>query len=601
MQRFTSPLPVLGSDLIHSFKNANYLIDKWTKKGLLEAVWSPVVRDLAGQIIRPSPPPPVLFPQQAEACRQILELIERQRFAVCLLDGVTGSGKTEVYFRAVEQVLREGRQAIVLVPEISLALYMEGLFRSRLGERVGVFHSALSRGQRYWQWYRMGRGEIGVVVGARSALFAPLPKLGLIIVDEEHDPAYKQDTGLRYQARDAAVMRARIEGVVVVLGSGTPSVQSTHNAMSGKYLRITMPERVEKRPLPHVDIVDLKESDAATEMLSPRLLEALRQNLEAGNQAMLFLNRRGFHRLFICRACGVPLRCPNCEVSLTYHRSTDQLTCHYCGFCTNIQQRCPQCGRATLRSYGFGTEKLEQELAAHFPGARVARMDADSTRRKGEAFQILKRFSEHDVDILVGTQMITKGYDFPSVTLVGVIAADLSLSFPDFRAAERTYQLLNQVAGRAGRGDQPGRVLVQTFNPEHYAVQATVAHDYAAFYEQEKALRELLGYPPFAYLVCLRLQGNVAEKTAQRAQELAAAMRALLARWPKRGREIQILGPAESPIPKLMGKYRWQILVKGKQSNLLQRYLTEVDGLQRRLLAASGVGLVIDVDPYQMT
>lgn len=600
LRRFTTPHPVLGSEITKNFKNGRYLIDKWIQRGMLEAVWAPVFRDLAGQVISPSPPPQALFPQQNEACRRIQTLMERERFGVCLLDGVTGSGKTEVYFRAVEQVLRAGRQAIVLVPEISLAVYMEGLFRSRLGEQVGVFHSALSRGERYWQWYRMGRGEIGVVIGARSALFAPLPKLGLIIVDEEHDPAYKQETGLRYQARDAAVMRARIEGIVAILGSGTPSVQSTYNALSGKYHRVSMPERIEKRPLPDVDIVDLKEADRAAEMLTPRLLDALRRNLQAGHQAMLFLNRRGFHRLFLCRDCGQPLRCPNCEVSLTYHRSTARLTCHYCGFHTKIQQRCPQCGGANLRSYGFGTEKLEEELAAHFPEARVARMDADSTRRKGEVFRILKRFGEQDLDILLGTQMITKGYDFPRVTLVGVIAADLSLAFPDFRAAERTFQLLSQVAGRAGRGEQPGRVLVQTFNPDHYAVQATVAHDYAALYKQEKALRELLGYPPFAYLACLRLQGNVSEKTSQRAQELAAAMHAFLARWPKRGREIQILGPVEAPIPKLLGKYRWHILVKAKKANLLQRYLMEVDRLQKKVLAATGVTLVLDVDPYQM-
>ena len=494
-------------------------------------------------------------------------------------------------------------QTILLVPEIALVVYTEGLFRSRLGNRVATYHSNLSEGERFEQWMRMARGEVDLVIGARSALFAPFPRLGLIIVDEEHDPSYKQEEAPRYQGRDSAVARGKIEKALVLLGSGTPSVQSYQNALTGRYHLLSMPERIEKKPLPVIRVVDMKalpEGDRTYDMLSPALREALQGNLVRSKQAMLFLNRRGFHRVHLCRFCGTSLRCPNCDLALIHHLRETRLACHYCGFHTGPPRLCPACGKEGMRAYGFGTEKLEQELKGLYPGARTARMDRDTTGRKGETYRILKRFGEGELDILVGTQMITKGYDFPNVTLVGVISADSSLAFPDFRSAERTFQLLSQVAGRAGRGDQRGDVIIQSLNPDHYAVTAAQSHDYPTFFQRERELRELLGYPPYSYMACLRFRGNSAQETADMAQRVGSEMNGVLARWPRKGKEIQVLGPAEAPLAKLKGKYRWQILVKCKVAALLHYYLRQVEGMGRRILRGSGVSLTIDVDPYQM-
>jgi len=594
---------MLSSDLNRKFPNGSYLQRKWVQKGVLERYEESVYRNPAGEILFPSAVPAHLSGQQQRAVSEIRGSLNRENFCVYLLYGVTGSGKTEVYYQAVEHVLGMGRQAIVLVPEISLAAYMESVFRSRLGDRVGIYHSGLSRGERYDQWLRMARGEVQVVIGARSALFSPLPRPGLIIVDEEHDAAYKQEEGMRYQARDAAVVRAKMEKAVVILGSGTPSVQSFHNGFSGRYRMIVMPERIEKRPLPAASLVDMKEVVDGKEgdsLLSPKLRDAIQGNLQKGNQAILFLNRRGFHRLYLCRFCGQTMRCPNCDVALTYHLEEDNLACHYCGFRCEIQLRCSSCGKEGLKAYGFGTERLEQELCTLFPNARVARMDTDSTRKKGRALRILRGFGERDIDILVGTQMITKGYDFPGVTLVGVIAADLSLAFPDFRGGERTFQLLSQAAGRSGRGEQGGEVIIQTFNPDHYAIRASMQHNFELFFHMESRLRRELGYPPFCHLACVRLSGNSRDRTAQAAEQMVNRLQGILGGWPKRGQEIQILGPAEAPIAKLKGKNRWQILVKAQRAGLIQHLLANADKLWRKELQAKGVHLVLDVDPYQM-
>ncbi|MBC8458399.1 MAG: primosomal protein N' [Deltaproteobacteria bacterium] len=593
----------LLSELTAKFTNGSYLVKKWIKRGILENFTRVVFRNPAGKIMFPAPVPVRLYEQQRRALNYIQACIDKKAFSSCLLYGVTGSGKTEVYYQAAEHAIRLGRQVILMVPEIALAVYVEGIFRSRLGNRIAIYHSGLSQGERYDEWMRMVRGEVDMVIGARSALFAPLPRLGLIIVDEEHDSAYKQESSPRYQARDTAVVRAKMEKALVILGSGTPSVQSFQNSITRRYHLLLMPDRVEKRLLPDVEIVDMKTLEDAkykNEMISPKLKEALEQNLIVGNQTILFLNRRGFHSLYLCRSCGQSIRCPNCDVALTYHLKEDKLTCHYCGFWSKTQMKCSSCGRGDLKAYGFGTEKLEHELEELFPDARITRMDTDITRRKGQAFKILKKFSDHEIDILVGTQMITKGYDFPMVTLVGVIAADLSLGFPDFRAGERTFQILSQVAGRAGRGSQRGRVIIQTFNPDHYAISTATAHDYQLFFEKEKELREQLGYPPFSRLTCLRLDGNNKEKTAEAAHDLSLKIRAILSKWPKRGKEIQVLGPVEAPISRIKGKYRWQILVKSKSASLLQHLLNEIERLSKKLLRSSGVHLILDVDPYQM-
>ena len=589
--------------LCSRYPNGAYLLKKWIKHGKLESYTATVLRDPAGNILSAEPPPERLYGQQEEALRAIREGITRKAFATCLLHGVTGSGKTEVYYQAIQEALRIGRQAILLVPEIALVIYMEGLFRSRLGGRVAVYHSGLSEGERYDQWVRMSAGEVDLVIGARSALFAPLPHPGLIILDEEHDGSYKQEEAPRYQARDAAVMRGKFEKALVLLGSGTPSVQSFQNACQGRYRLLSMPERIKRRPLPEVEVVDMKtlpEGKPEEEMISPTLRSALEAVLAEKSQAMLFLNRRGFNRVFLCRFCGRSLCCANCDLALTYHLRENRLVCHYCGFSREVTPLCPACGRDGLKPYGFGTERVEKALRDIYPGARTARMDRDSVRRKGQTFQLLRKFSLHEIDVLIGTQMITKGYDFPRVTLVGVLAADFSLGFPDFRAAERTFQILSQVAGRAGRGEQRGRVIIQTFYPEHYAIAAAKNHDYPSFFEQETELRRQLGYPPFAYLACIRFQGNLERKTVEMSKHISEEMRRIIGKWAKRGKEIQILGPVEAPLSKLRGKYRWQIFVKSRNSALLHHFLGQVEARSRSILRGTGVSLAIDVDPYQM-
>jgi primosomal protein N' (replication factor Y) len=593
------PLKSLSS----TFDNGAYLVKKWIKRGVLESYHATVSRNPSGKIMFPPTPPPELTDQQKSALKNIQNRLEKRDFSTCLLHGVTGSGKTEVYQRAIEHANRLGRQAILMVPEIALVDYMEGIFRHRLGDRMAVFHSGLSQGERYDQWMRMVKGEIDLVIGARSALFSPLPKLGLIVVDEEHDISYKQEEGPRHQARDAAVVRGKIEKALVILGSGTPSIQSFQNAISGRYKLLSMPDRIESRPLPEIQIVDMKgvpDKNKKNWIISPQLKTALDRNLSEGKQAILFLNRRGFHRVYLCRFCGKSVRCANCDMALIHHLNKNLLACHYCGFHIPPKNTCPSCGRQGMRAYGFGTERLEQELTEIYPERSVARMDRDSTRRKGHAFKILKRFSRHEIDILVGTQMITKGYDFPHVTLVGVIAADLSLGFPDFRAGERTFQLLSQVAGRAGRGEQRGTVIVQTFNPEHYAITTAERHNFRAFFQKEKALREQLGYPPFSYLVCLRLQGNNSKMSAAMAERMGREISGILKKWPKRGKESQVLGPAEAPLSRLKGKYRWQLLIKCGRAVLLHYLLEEVQKLSKRILRSSGVSMIVDIDPYQM-
>jgi len=594
---------ILTEELSSRFTNGAYLLRKWIKKGILATYQASVLRDPAGNVCLPNPPPKDLYPQQREALEVIKKQLFRGTFSTFLLHGVTGSGKTEVYYQAVRHVMDLGRQAILLIPEIALAIYMEGLLRSRLGDRLAVYHSGLSEGERYDQWMNIAKGEVPLVIGARSALFAPFPNLGLIIVDEEHDPAYKQEEGARYQARDAAVVRGKLANACVLLGSGTPSVQSYYNASRERYTLVTMPERVEQRPLPEVQVIDMKafaSEGKEEEILSPDLRDALEVAMASGKQAILFLNRRGFHRVHLCRSCGKPVRCPNCEVSLTYHLRENRLACHYCGFHSPPQTRCPACGRESLRSYGFGTERLESELKELYPGLRASRMDRDSLRKKSHTFELLRQFSRREIDVLVGTQMVTKGYDFPDVTLVGVIGADFSLGFPDFRAGERTFQLLSQVAGRAGRGEDPGRVIIQTFFPDHYAVTAARDHDYPAFFQKEIELRRQLGYPPFSYLACLRLQGNHKQKTEDMARNMVEQMIRVVGSWPKRGKDLQVLGPVEAPLSKLKGKYRWQIFIRSKGPNVLHVFLKKVGDKLKRMLRGSGVNLTIDIDPYQM-
>lgn len=541
----------------------------------------------------------VLNGAQAAVLDEIRSCLAAGEFSPCLLHGVTGSGKTEVYLQAIAEVLRGNGGAIYLVPEIALTGQLLSRIGSRFPEReIAVLHSGISPGARYDQWKRIRRGEVRVVVGARSALFAPVRELRLIVVDEEHDSSYKQDDRLRYNARDLALVRGRFARATVLLGSATPAIQSYFHAAEGRYRYLTLPARIDDRPLPSVEVVDLRterNEQGLTPLFSRPLIEAIRETLADGRQTLLFLNRRGFHTFLFCPECGYTFSCPNCEIALTHHASEGVLKCHHCDFTVRASDRCPACKGSRVRSHGAGTERVEEEAGRLFPDARIARMDSDTTSRKGDSERILRGLDRGEIDILVGTQMITKGHDFPGITLVGVIAADASLNIPDFRGAERTFQILTQVSGRGGRGDRPGRVVIQTFNPGHYVILRAREHDYTGFYEDEIPLRRQLAYPPFARLVGLHfssLQKGEGKRAVTafgaRARELTAAVA---------GGKIEVIGPAESPLARVRGRYRWQLLLRGSESRPLLL-------LARRLLDGArpdGLEIQVDVDPVNFT
>ncbi len=542
----------------------------------------PVVPDL----------PAVPTAAQALALKELGAALEAGGFRPLLLHGVTGSGKTEVYLQAIAAALAAGRQALVLVPEIALTPQLVARFRARFGATRGiaVLHSGLSDGERYDAWRTIAEGSTDIVIGARSAVFAPLSKLGIIVVDEEHEASYKQGEGFRYHARDLALLRGGREGATVLLGSATPSLTTWYRAQQGQIGYLTLAERVGDRQLPDVELLDLRAAPPAGVLAAP-LAMALATTLERGEQALLLLNRRGFAPYLLCADCGTTFRCPNCEITLTYHQGRRQLRCHYCDHAETPAACCPQCQGANLFPEGAGTERLEEELTALLPTARIARMDRDTTTRKGAHRSLVERMLAGEIDVLVGTQMVAKGHDFPGVTLVGVVGADSTLNFPDFRSAERTFALLSQVAGRAGRGARPGRVLVQTYSPEHYALQCAAHHDYAAFSAQELAFRQELGYPPFGFLVNLVFSGNDAARVETAAAELAAALAG-------HAGEVELLGPAPCPLARLRGRHRHQLLLKAPTRSPLRLLLNRLPSLQKRLPAGVSVG--IDVDPLDM-
>ncbi len=544
-----------------------------------------------------------LTPEQQTALRLIREHVNKGGFETFLLYGVTGSGKTEVYLRAMEEARRARKRSLILVPEISLTHQLLDRLRERFPDKVGVLHSGLTSSERWAQWWRIAGGGADVVVGARSAIFAPLPDLGLIVVDEEHDPSYKQEEGFRYHARDLAVVRGKLGGCPVLLGSATPAIESFENCRQGRYRLLELSERVERRPLPDVKTVDLRlqprrdiKSKSPT-LLSPPLEEALQENFAQGQQSLIFLNRRGFANFLQCRLCGFVLRCAQCSVAMTFHLSEQNVFCHHCGFRKPAHDLCPECSNPTLSGIGFGTEQVEQELSRLIPRARIARMDRDTTSRRGSQERLIRRWEKGEIDILVGTQMITKGHDVSAVTLVGVILADLSLNLPDFRAVEKTFQLLSQVAGRAGRGREPGRVIIQTYTPDHYAFQHVITHDYKGFFASEIEFRRALNYPPMSRLVHLRVEGPRAEEVKTKAKLLGDGLRE---RQKKAGRileQVEVLGPAPAPIEKLRGRYRWQILLKGSKRSPLLEFAEKA----RQILPPSRTTRVyIIVDPYNM-
>jgi primosomal protein N' (replication factor Y) len=537
-----------------------------------------------------------LNPDQQKALDTILAALNSGEHETILLHGITGSGKTEVYIRAIQEVVRFGRQAIVLVPEISLTPQTRQRFRARFGD-VAVLHSHLSDAERHWHWQRIARGEVSVVVGARSAVFAPVPHLGLIVLDEEHESTFKQDSAPRYHARDVALHRATEERVPLVLGSATPALESWYRAKQGAYRLVEMPRRVFDRPLPDVVTIDMRTESRSAPVrgsLSRHLQTAMESALKEGGQVILLLNRRGYSTHIQCAACGHVVRCPNCEIALTHHRHTDNALCHYCDYEIPAPQQCPSCKFEGIHYTGVGTQRLEAEVRARFSGYRVLRMDTDTMQEPGSHEKALAMFRSGEVRILVGTQMIAKGLDFPNVTLVGVVNADTALHLPDFRAAERTFQLLVQVAGRTGRGDQGGRVLVQTLNPDHAAIRAAVFHDYRAFADQELPMREELSYPPYAGMARLVIRGPSETIVAEFSDYLADRIREAVNRH---GASVRILGPAPAPIEKLRGKHRFQIQLQSRETDLL---LTALRDATTDLKPPEDVQWIVDVDPLDM-
>jgi primosomal protein N' (replication factor Y) (superfamily II helicase) len=559
----------------------------------------------------------ILNSEQAHSLGAIADRLETGGFETFLLHGVTGSGKTEVYLRAMEHALRASRSCLILIPEISLTPQLIDRLNARFPGKVGILHSALSAAERWTQWWRIVRGNVDVVVGARSAVFAPLPNLGLIIVDEEHDSSYKQEEGLRYNGRDVAVVRGKLLACPVVLGSATPAIESYQNALDGRYRLLEMRQRVHERPLPSVETIDLRKKIGSSgqcgkgmltvtpapqqpgklQLLSVRLAFLLKKNHQASRQSLIFLNRRGFSNFLQCAVCGYVLRCSYCSVTLTLHKRQKNVCCHHCNFRRAASELCPACGNPTLGGFGVGTEQIEEALHLLVPEARIARMDRDTTSKRGAHEKLIRSWEKGEIDILIGTQMITKGHDVTGVTLVGALLADLSLNLPDFRAGERTFQLLSQVAGRSGRGDDPGTVIVQTYAPDHYAIRHLISHDYKGFFTAETEFRRALYYPPFSKLVCLRLDGPKLDEVEKKAKMLGAALQNRISRNSLGRGKIEILGPAPAPIEKLRNRYRWQLLLKGKQSSSL---LDLAKRAREALPRSRAVRLQIDVDPYNM-
>lgn len=572
LQTQRGPLPL--AQLLKLAHVSRALIERMLRDGRLESWEEPIDPAEDPFDTGYTPAAHTLNETQESALKAIRARFELGEFGVQLLHGVTGSGKTEVYLRSVQDTLARGKTAIILVPEIALTLWIDRQCRAWFGARfegVAVLHSALSDVERAREWWRVRNGQARVVVGTRSAVFAPLENLGLVIVDEEQENSYKQEETPRYHGRDVAIVRAKLENAVALLGSATPSLETYHNAANGKYELLTMGARVENRSLAAVEIVDLRLDFQQTHQTSPiskALHEGIAECLSFQTQALVLINRRGYSWSVLCRSCGASVQCANCSISLTYHKSRNRLECHYCGSVQAVPKICPKCDSKYVYFFGEGSEHLEERLRKEFPGARIARLDRDTARTKRQYQETLGAFAGRALDILVGTQMLAKGHDFQCVTLVGVVSADSSLSLPDFRAAERTFQLLTQVAGRAGRGDLPGRVLIQTYYPEHYAIQDAVRQDYVSFYERELHYRRMMGYPPFVSLANVIVRDMNLENAIKWSRRLSEYFS------PHDGKGVKILGPASAPLARLKKEHRYQFLLKSLKRSLLTKVLT---------------------------
>jgi primosomal protein N' (replication factor Y) len=586
--------------LPEEFPDAARLLRRLADRGLVELGEKRVPRDVLGEPLE-SDRRVSLTPDQAACLEPIVDAIRQSHSETFLLHGVTGSGKTEIYLRAVGEALRAGRQALVMVPEISLTHQILARLRGRFGDELAVLHSGLRPGERLEQWERLRAGSTPIAVGARSALFAPLENLGVIVIDEEHDSAYKNDEGFRYHARDLARRRANQAGCPIILGSATPSLDTRFAAEQGGVKRLVLAKRIGGRPLPSVEIVDLaRERDRSPRgrkvILSTALRRATAKALADGGQSILFLNRRGFSTAILCFECGATERCVNCDIALVYHASEQHLRCHYCDFQIAPPDRCSKCGAPDAALLGVGTQRLEEEVRGQFPNARITRLDSDTAKRRGFTESVLRGLRDRSIDIVVGTQMIAKGHDFPGVRLVGVVVADVGLHLPDFRAAERTFQLLTQVAGRAGRDAAPGRVIVQTFDPGHYAIRPVLDHDYERFYAEELGQRKALGYPPFGRLIRALITGPDEPETRSASLELARLVSAIAVDGSEQ--ELEVLGPAPAPLARLRGRYRYQLLVKGPPGPLLRG---AAEALVKATAAlTSPLQANVDVNPVSM-
>jgi primosomal protein N' (replication factor Y) len=587
---------------LHQDLNVSYsVIQGLVKKGIVRISEYPEERsDGYGTPAAPTAPH-ILNSCQRAAFDRILEKVKSSQYATFLLYGVTGSGKTEIYLQILKEVVDQGRQGIVLVPEIALTPQTVERFRSRFGDRIGVYHSQMSLGQKFDLWHAIREGRIHCLVGPRSAVFAPFPRLGLIVVDEEHEGTYKQNESPRYHARDVAVLRASRSGAAVILGTATPSLESYYNTKIGKFTLLTLPERIRKIPLPAVELIDMGKElihKQGTGIFSRRLEDAIQKRLEMGEQVILFLNRRGFANFLMCFSCDKPLNCPHCEVTMTYHKVGESLVCHYCGETQPVPNACPYCGHEPLSHLGIGTQRLEEELQSKFPSARILRMDSDSLGSRKAFIQTWKAITNGEVDILFGTQILAKGFDLAPVTLVGVISADHSLFLPDFRSAERTFALLTQVAGRAGRGDKLGEVIIQTYLPNHYSIVHAMSQDYSVFAERELKNRKALRFPPYHKLISVLFAGKNQKMVSERIIRFANLMRVF--RNQMRLTDLSVLGPASSPIGRIGDKYRYRLLLRGESIHPMQRLLHATLDKYHSLKLKGPLSITIDVDPLDL-
>ena len=595
-----NPTGLSNAELCTTAQVGTSVVKRLLNQGVLACNEVTVTREPEGFHSQPIKRKVELNQEQQQAYQQVSAAADGSIF---LLHGVTGSGKTELYLELAAQVMGQGKQVLYLVPEIALTPQTLERARNRFGEEVALLHSNMSDGERFDQWFRIKEGKAKIVVGARSALFAPMERLGLIIVDEEHESSYKQEETPRYHVRKVVEQIAQLTGAKVVLGSATPSLESYYYTENGKYRYLSLRERFNKNPLPAVTVINMREELAIgnKHILSRELQAAITTSLSAREQVILLLNRRGYATFILCRDCGHTLKCPNCEIALTYHQTETVLRCHYCDFRQSVPQLCPECQSNRIRYFGQGTQKLEEELTTNYPGVRLARMDQDSTARKGAHYRIYQQLVQGEVDILLGTQMVAKGLDLPRVSLVGVIAADASLNIPDFRAAERGFQLLTQVAGRTGRGSKCGRVIFQAYNPEHYSLQLAKDHDYLGFYQVEVAYRRELNYPPFAEIIKINLSGLQPNKVAAAATDFVKLLKAASASNVSSENQdwIEILGPAPALIPKIQNKYRWQILIKSQQTKVLTALVNQA-WLEFQTLKFNDIKVVRDRNPYSV-